>query len=136
MAANNPTAEQFRQLRESGVQGPFVMVNLLKFSPAGRAKGEDGRAAYERYARAVNPLLREVGARLLWLGSVDQVFIGGEDDAFDHVMLVEYPSRQAFLRMVSSPGYLKANEDREAGLERAVLLAAAPMFSRWAEPSG
>ncbi|MFY9396781.1 MAG: DUF1330 domain-containing protein [Desulfomonilia bacterium] len=136
MAAKNPTEEQFRRLKEREGQGPFVMVNLLKFSREGRAKGEDGREAYERYARAVNPLLREVGARLLWLGSVDQVFIGGEADGFDHVMLVEYPSRQAFLRMVSSPGYLKANEDREAGLERAVLLAADPMFSRWAEPSG
>lgn len=45
-------------------------------------------------------------------------------------MLVEYPSRQAFLEMVSSPEYLEANRSREAGLERAVLMAADPLFSR------
>ncbi len=130
MAVNNPTAGQFRLLKTSAKQGPFVMVNLLKFAVTGRSESETGRQSYERYAQAVAPLLKKVGARLLWLGSVDQVFIGDDTEAFDHVMLVEYPSRKAFLDMVSSPEYLRANEDREAGLERAVLLAADPLFSR------
>jgi uncharacterized protein (DUF1330 family) len=51
-------------------------------------------------------------------------------------MLVEYPSRAAFLEMVSSPEYLRANQDRESGLERTVLLAADPLFSRMDKPAG
>jgi uncharacterized protein (DUF1330 family) len=131
MGIVNPTGEQFKAFKESGKQGPFVMVNLLKFSEGGRHPGETGRDSYERYAGLVEALLRKAGGRLLWLGSVDQVFIGMDAEGFDHVMLVEYPSRQAFLDMVSSQEYLEANQDREAGLERAVLLAADPLFSRF-----
>ncbi|HQG32293.1 MAG TPA: DUF1330 domain-containing protein [Deltaproteobacteria bacterium] len=134
MGTVNPTGEQFRDLKKSGKQGTFVMVNLLKFRDAGLKEGESGRQSYERYARAVEPMLKKVGARLLWLGSVDQVFIGEDGDAFDHVMLVEYPSRKAFIDMVSSSEYLVANQDREAGLDRAVLLATDPIFSRFARP--
>ncbi|HNY65981.1 MAG TPA: DUF1330 domain-containing protein [Deltaproteobacteria bacterium] len=131
MSTINPTGEQLGLLRKSSKQGPFVMVNLLKFKSEGRRSGETGRESYERYTGLVEALLRKAGGRLLWLGSVDQVFIGLDSDGFDHVMLVEYPSRQAFLQMVSSPEYLEANQDREAGLERTVLLAADPLFSRF-----
>lgn len=134
MGTINPTADQFRDLKKSEKQGTFVMVNLLKFRDAGSKDGESGRQSYERYAQAVEPMLKKIGARLLWLGSVDQVFIGEAADAFEHVMLVEYPSRKAFLEMVSSPEYLVANQDREAGLESAVLLATDPIFSRFAKP--
>lgn len=131
MGTINPTGEQFKGLKKSEKQGTFVMVNLLKFRDAGAGNAEPGRQSYERYARAVEPMLKRAGARLLWLGSVDQVFIGEATDGFDHVMLVEYPSRKAFLDMVSSSEYLVANQDREAGLDRAVLLAADPIFSRF-----
>jgi uncharacterized protein (DUF1330 family) len=136
MGTVNPTAEQFRAFREHPRQGPFVMVNLLKFSDAGRLPGEAGKASYERYAGLVEPLLGKAGGRLLWLGSVEEVFIGEEADGFDHVMLVEYPSRQAFLDMVSSAEYLEANRDREAGLERTILLASETLFGRFGKKQG
>lgn len=136
MGTVNPTGGQFRVLTESEKKGPFVMVNLLKFSAEGRRAGETGRESYERYAGLVTAMLKKAGGRLLWLGSVDQVFIGREADGFDHVMLVEYPSRQAFLEMVSSPEYLEANQDREAGLEHTVLLVADPLFGAFERKPG
>ena len=42
---------------------------------------------------------------------------------WDSVALVEYPSRKAFIEMVTTPEYEKAHEHRESGLERTVLLA-------------
>lgn len=45
------------------------------------------------------------------------------------VLLVEYPSRKAFIQMVSSLEYLDAYKDREAGLENSVLLASATILS-------
>jgi uncharacterized protein (DUF1330 family) len=129
MGTVSPTNGQLKALKENGNQEPFVMVNLLKFSAGGGHPGKTGMESYELYANLVTPLLRKAGGRLLWMGSVDQVFIGAEDEGFDHVMLVEYPSRQAFLDMVSSAEYLEANQHREAGLERAMLLAADPLFS-------
>ena len=40
--------------------------------------------------------------------------IGPEEREWDMVLLVEYPSRQAFLAMAGDPGYLEVHEHREA----------------------
>jgi len=46
------------------------------------------------------------------------------------VVLVEYPSRKAFLEMVANPDYLKSHEHRESGLERTIVVACTPTASR------
>lgn len=95
-----PTEEQIRELVEGGHDGPVVMLNLLKFVPG------DGEATYRRYGEAVLPIVAGLGGRLLWQGRADSVVIGdGSADGWDAVALVEYPSRQAFIAMVSSPEY-------------------------------
>jgi uncharacterized protein (DUF1330 family) len=108
---------------------PLVMINLLKFK---RSNGdpEEGINAYSRYMSNVAPFLSQVGGRLLWLGDVDQVFIGSEEnDAWDRVLLVEYPSRKAFLEMVSNPEYQKIHQDRDAALEDSALLPSKTILS-------
>ena len=45
---------------------------------------------------------------------------------WDAVALVSYPSRQAFIDMVSQPDYEKAHEHRESGLADTVLIAMTP----------
>lgn len=74
-----------------------TMLNLLAFRPEG------GRGRYEEYGAAVAPLLEKVGGRIVFLGEAASPLIG--DGPWDLVLLVEYPSRQAFLDMVSSPEY-------------------------------
>ena len=56
---------------------PIVMLNLLRFRELADYAGADvdpgpisGRAAYERYSRAVVKLLWRTGGWLLWAGSV------------------------------------------------------------------
>lgn len=96
----DPEPEQIRELADSALSTPVVMLNLLKFRPDG------GREAYLHYGEGVLPLLARVGARILWQGRADSVVIGtGSADGWDAVVLVEYPSRRAFLDMVSSPEY-------------------------------
>ncbi|MBW1899027.1 MAG: DUF1330 domain-containing protein [Deltaproteobacteria bacterium] len=119
----NPTGEQFKEFSSQKDDGPFVMINLLKFKKEADGSSEPGVKAYNRYMENVAPFLDEAGGRLLWLGDVDDVFIGTSRDGWDRVMLVEYPSRKAFLDMISRPEYLKVHEDREAGLETSALLA-------------
>ena len=95
-----PTGEQIRELVGSAQKGPVVMLNLLKFKPDG------GEATYRRYGEAVLPILGKIGARLLWQGRADSVVIGDvAGDGWDAVALVEYPTRQAFLDMVTSADY-------------------------------
>ena len=42
------------------------------------------------------------------------------------MLLVEYPSRAAFVEMVSSPEYLAAHAHRERALERTIVIACTP----------
>jgi uncharacterized protein (DUF1330 family) len=98
------------------------MINLLKFRDV-TDSGESGRDAYRRYITAIDPMLKNVGGHLLWLGEVDQVFIGKSHDEWDVVMLVEYPSRKAFLQMISDPAYNEAHKHREEALVDSALLA-------------
>jgi uncharacterized protein (DUF1330 family) len=63
------------------------------------------------------------GGKVLWMGRADQTLIGDPAEGWDSVALVEYPSRKAFIDMVTAPDYEQAHEHRESGLERTVLIA-------------
>lgn len=122
MPAKMPTADQLRDLRDNDDGRPFVMVNLVRFRQGG-APGESGKLLYKRYLAAADPLIRGAGGRVIWMGSVNQVFIGEPVDRWDRVLLVEYPSREAFLAMLASPEYQAVQQLREDGIESTVLMA-------------
>lgn len=81
----------------AGEDAPVVMLNLLAFRPDG------GRERYQQYSEAVSTLVEGVGGRILWAGAPAEPLIG--ERAWNLVVLVEYPSRVAFLEMVGSPEY-------------------------------
>jgi uncharacterized protein (DUF1330 family) len=81
----------------AGEGGPVVMLNLLSFQPEG------GRDRYEEYGVGVAPLLEKAGGRIVFLGDPAPSLIG--EDSWDLVVLVEYPTRQAFLDMIGSAEY-------------------------------
>lgn len=101
--------------------GPFVMINLLKFKahaeyPDGAEPGLSGREAYGRYGAAVQACLAAVGARSVYTGAVTEIMLGEIDELWDMVALAEYPSRAAMMAMVSSPDYQAIEKHRVAGL--------------------
>jgi len=97
-AAPEPPNEQgFADLMERLGEGPATMLNLLAFKPDG------GRERYLEYGAAVAPLLEKAGGRLVFQGLASPVLLG--DRSWDLVLLVEYPTRQAFLEMIQSPEY-------------------------------
>ena len=129
-----PTKEQIQALLDSDLEAPVVMLNLLKF--AERAGGDDGagdgaqsgRDSYTRYGDRVRSMLEKVGGRILWQGRPDSVVIGGDADDWDAVILVEYPSRKAFIDMTSSPKYQEVSKDRTAGLADSRLIAMTQLY--------
>jgi uncharacterized protein (DUF1330 family) len=125
-----PTKEQIKALVDSELDTPVVMLNLLKFaerSVGGNGAGS-GRDSYARYGDRVRSMLEDVGGRVLWQGRADSVVIGGEVDDWDAVILVEYPSRKAFLEMTSSPKYGDVAKDRTAGLADSRLIAMTELY--------
>ena len=97
----------------AGEDAPVVMLNLLSFEPDG------GRERYEEYGAAVAPLLERAGGRIVFFGLPAAVLLG--DDSWDMVVLVEYPSRRAFLDMIGSPEYLAIAHLRTEALVRGEL---------------
>ena len=119
MSGIESNKDQFRELAANVNEGPFVMLNLLKF------KKEGGREAYFRYIKESGPFVEAVGAKVIYFGKPKELLQGKED--WDLLMLVQYPSRKAFLKMATNPDYLKVHEFRVEGLERAVLYATDPV---------
>lgn len=97
----------------AGDGAPVVMLNLLAFKPDG------GRQRYEEYGAAVAPLLEQVGGRIVFVGEPAVALLG--DDSWDLVALVEYPTRQAFLEMISSPEYQAIGHLRTEALAKGEL---------------
>ena len=94
--------------------GPVVMVNLLRFKAASADGDGSGWDAYLRYSRGISALMRGVGATILWAGNVEGAAYGDLGDRpWDFVVLVRYPSRAAFLEMVTSAPYAEANHHRD-----------------------
>ncbi len=122
MSSLESNEDQFQALAASKNEEPFVMLNLLKF------KKEGGREAYFRYIKESGPFVESVGAKVLYFGKAKELLNGSQ--TWDVVMLVQYPSRKAFLKMANNPDYLKVHHSREEALERAVLYVTDPVKFR------
>ena len=94
-----PAAQQLEQLAQIPEDQPVAMINLLQFNQP------DGVERYERYARAVQPHLERVGATAIYAGTSEALVIGeGLRPWWDAVLVVRYPTRQAFMDMVTGEG--------------------------------
>ncbi len=122
MSEIRPNVEQFQALAAAAKAdtGRVVMLNLLKFRAGGGSK------EYGSYGDTVRTMVEKQGGRLIYSGRCDQVLIGDDNNEWDAIAVVEYPSRAAFLEMVSQPEYERAHEHREAGLDRTVVIATTP----------
>jgi uncharacterized protein (DUF1330 family) len=123
MSAIRPNKQQFAELMESPDDEPVVMLNLLKFKGTAADGVGSGSSEYAKYGDSVVQMVEERGGKVLWMGRADQILIGDPAEGWDSVALVEYPSRKAFIDMVTTPEYEKAHVHRESGLERTVLIA-------------
>jgi len=128
--AVNPTPDQLRAMVEDGPDGAIVMVNLLKYRDkadyaADRAEAKEGLSgleAYRRYGAVALTCVGEAGGGIVWAGAQALIFIGGNEQDWDEVVCVRYPSRQAFLEMIARTDYRAATYHRDAGLARTALL--------------
>lgn len=120
-----PTGLQLKAFLEAEVGGPITMLNIVRFRDvADYSDAPDlapdepisGRAAYERYGVEVQPFLQRAGAEVTVAANSLPSVIGPEDESWDQVLLVRYPSRDAFIAMTTDPDYLAISRHRSAGL--------------------
>ncbi len=124
------SAFELDALRKHPDPGPVTMLNLLKFRDESLDGTGTGREAYDRYAAVAVKLIRERGGNVLWVGSVDHPALheGGDVD-WDMAQLVFYPSREAFIDMVTSSEYIEANRHRSNGTEKHAIVACTTSYS-------
>jgi uncharacterized protein (DUF1330 family) len=96
-------------------EGPVYMLNMLQFIP------EVGAERYAEYGAAVAPLFERAGGQAIFAGRPAESLIG--EGSWDMVLVVSYPTRQAFLDMVSSPEYQEIEHLRSESLVRSELRA-------------
>ncbi len=116
-----PSPQQAQAFFGAPEDGPFVMVNLLKFKPKAQyADGSNpdmtGQEAYNRYGVEVAKLVHALGGRVRFSAKVTGLMLGEVEDLWDAVALAEYPSLAAFQQMATSPEYHAIEHHRTAGL--------------------
>ena len=120
--------EELQKYMQHPDNQPVVMINLLKYKNE-TEDGVDGAELYKCYKQKAAELLKQVGGKLLWIGNSDQYIIWGDNDKWDEVLLSEYPSRAAFLKMISLPEFEEVQKDRKASLNSTVLIASTTIDS-------
>ena len=121
--AVDPTGTALAQMLEEDPGGPVVMLNLLRFAPG-------GRASYEEYSRKAAGFLRKYGAEVLYSGEGAPPLAAEDGQAWDAVLIVRYPDRKTFSRMVADPEYQEITRLRSQALSEAVLQPTTPWGSR------
>lgn len=118
------TKKQFTDFMSKYPSGqPVTMLNILKFRTRSGKGDESGEKAYNRYSKNMVPLLKKAGGKLIWAGKVNITLIGDEGIPPDRILVVRYPSKEAFIEMTTSEAYKKVGHDREIALQYGGLLA-------------
>jgi len=117
--AIDPKGADLKRLLNEDPGGPVVMLNLLRF-----ASGK--RDQYIRYVREFRPFAKKYGADVVYAGDGSTPVVAEQGQAWDAVLLVRYPTRLAFSRMVADPEYQKITHLRTTALTEAVLQATTP----------
>src|SRR3954470_12779802 len=118
--AIDPRGADLKRYLQDDPGDPVVMLNLLRFA-------DGGRESYARYAEALNTtFLPRYGAEVLYAGDGSTALVAEAGQEWDAVLLVRYPSREAFSRMVADPEYQEVTAWRTGALTEAVLQATVP----------
>lgn len=124
----DPTPGAFSEALKVIPKGqPVVMLNLLAFRE--QAKYEDGsescsgREAYARYSRKAIKHVAACGGEVVFMGAATSHLVAPADEHWDEVLLVRYPSIDAFVGMVMNPEYQAFAGHRTAALHNARLIA-------------
>lgn len=111
-----------------------AMVNFLAYYKDAQYRasqpGISGRRAYLRYGLVAMRTVYRTGGHLLFTGRILDVLreaaAGPSVGRWDDVAAMRYPNPPAILSMEHAPDYHAALDDRDAGLERTLVIASTP----------
>ncbi len=126
-----PTDQNAINVLRRGIEGPVVMLNLLRFREVADYSGHpelapgepiSGREAYDLYAAHTMPFLTAAGGGVLFEGDGGHLFIGPTDARWDKAILVRHASLDVLFGMAQDEAYNSGLGHRTAALEDSRLL--------------
>ena len=125
------TADDFQRLLGAGIEGSVTIVGLLKFRdraayPDGRETGLTGAEAYGLFRRELIRRATSAGGRLVHSGPLRHLLLGEVEEPWDEVFIVEYPSVETFVDVLSLLVATEYGDHRRAGLAAQLLFATTP----------
>ena len=118
--AIDPRGTDLKRYLQEDPGGPVVMLNLLRYA-------DGGRESYAQYAEALRTtFLPRYGGEVVYAGDGGAPLVAEQGQDWDAVLLVRYPSREAFSRMVADPEYQTVTHLRTQALTEAVLQPTTP----------
>ena len=94
---------------------PFVLVQLLRFV-------EGGRERYVVYSTGALPVIRSLGAQLLYAGECVDPLLAAPGQAWDAIVVVRYPNRATYAKLHEDPRYQAIEHLRREALRDVMIL--------------
>lgn len=138
----DPTRSQLEQLMSLPADATVAALNLFQFNARAQYRPVDpeygtpeadvsGEEAYSRYGKIAGPFIERLGGRIVFSTQVDQVLIGPAEPDWDVAAIMYFPTRSAFMDMLSDPDFRHASRHRKAALANHCMLHLAGDVFAW-----
>ena len=122
-----PSENQLAKLISLSIETPLAVLNLFEFNTMANYQSGDpeyatsaseisGQEAFNLYGDVAGKTIEDLGGRAVMSAPVEQVLIGHEGANWHAAAIMYFPSRGAFLQMLSDANFQKASRHRRAAL--------------------
>ena len=123
-----PSENQLSKLLSMPIETPVAVLNLFEFNEVANYQSGDpeyatsaaeisGQDAFHLYGGVARKTIEDLGGRVAMSAPVEQVLIGHEVANWHAAAIMYFPSRGAFLQMMSDANFQTASRHRRAALK-------------------
>lgn len=123
-----PSENQLAKLISLSIETPLAVLNLFEFNTMANYQSGDpeyatsaseisGQEAFNLYGDVVGKTIEDLGGRVVMQAPTEQILIGNEAANWHAAAIMYFPSRGAFLQMMSDANFQRASRHRKAALK-------------------
>ncbi len=123
-----PSENQLAKLISLSIETPLAVLNLFEFNTMANYQSGDpeyatsaseisGQEAFNLYGDVARKTIEDLGGRVVMQAPTEQILIGNEAANWHAAAIMYFPSRGAFLQMMSDANFQRASRHRKAALK-------------------
>ena len=123
-----PSENQLAKLISLSIETPLAVLNLFEFNTMAHYQSGDpeyatsaseisGQEAFNLYGDVAGKTIEDLGGRVVMQAPTEQILIGNEAANWHAAAIMYFPSRGAFLQMMSDANFQRASRHRKAALK-------------------